>query len=97
MAPDDWEARAPLVEEEVDKEVMAQEDGGARMRTRAALQGWLSSGGDLERTARVAAGSQAAARRRKGGGNGGDLKKTRRRRPVRDPWGRARGWRRREC
>jgi hypothetical protein len=51
MAPDDWEARTSLVEEEVDEEVMVQEDGGARMRTRAALQGRLSSGGGLERTA----------------------------------------------
>jgi hypothetical protein len=87
MAPDDWEARTSLVEEEDDEEVMAQEDGGARMRTCVALQGRLPSSGGLEHMARVAAGSQAAARRRKGGGGGGDLKKTRQRRPVRDPWG----------
>jgi hypothetical protein len=85
MAPDDWEARTSLVEEEDDEEVMAQEDGGARMRTCVALQGRLPSSGGLERMARVAAGSQAAARRRKGGG--GDLRKTRQRLPVRDPWG----------
>jgi hypothetical protein len=39
------------MEEEVNEEVMAQEGGTARMRTRAALQGGLPSGGGLERTA----------------------------------------------